>query len=81
MFDVSNPTAPVLVTTVKNRDFAQPTSKPCAPPATDNCPNPAAGDLGPEGLEFVPDWASPTRKPLLIVGNEVSGTTTVWQVE
>jgi hypothetical protein len=43
--------------------------------------NPVSEDLGPEGLEFVPGWASPTRKALLIAGNEVSGTTTVWQVE
>ena len=43
-------------------------------------PNPAAGDLGPEGLEFVPAALSPTRKPLLIVGNEVSGTTTVYEI-
>jgi DNA-binding beta-propeller fold protein YncE len=81
VFDVSNPTAPSFVTLAINRDFAQPTNLPCVAPATGPCPNPAAKDLGPEGLEFVPDWASPTRKALLIVGNEVSGTTTVWQVE
>jgi hypothetical protein len=39
-----------------------------------------AGDLGPEGLHFVPARQSPNRKPLLLVGNEVSGTVTVWQV-
>ena len=39
-----------------------------------------AGDLGPEGLHFVPAWQSPTRKPLLLVGNEVSGTTTTYEV-
>lgn len=39
-----------------------------------------AGDLGPEGLHFVPARQSPNRKPLLLVGNEVSGTMTVWQV-
>jgi hypothetical protein len=42
-------------------------------------PNPAAGDLGPEGIKFVPAAHSPTRKPLVIVGNEVSGTTTVYE--
>lgn len=40
-----------------------------------------AGDLGPEGLHFVPPAASPDGTPLLLVGNEVSGTTTVWRVE
>lgn len=39
-----------------------------------------AGDLGPEGILFVPSADSPNGKPLLIVGNEVSGTTTIWQV-
>jgi len=38
------------------------------------------GDLGPEGLTFIPASKSPNGKPLLIVGNEVSGTTAVMQV-
>lgn len=40
----------------------------------------AAGDLGPEGLEFVPAPRSPNGRPLLIVGHEVSGTTAIYQV-
>jgi hypothetical protein len=81
VFDLENPTAPQLLRVAINRDFSQSPSVACTPPATGSCPNPAAGDLGPEGLEFVPAWASPTRRALLIVGNEISGTTTVWQVE
>lgn len=38
------------------------------------------GDLGPEGLHFVRAAHSPNGKPLLIVGNEVSGTTAIFQI-
>lgn len=38
------------------------------------------GDLGPEGLVIVPAAQSPNGQPLLIVGNEVSGTTAVYQI-
>jgi hypothetical protein len=74
VFDVTDPTKPAYVTMAINRDFSQPTN-------IAGAPNPAAGDLGPEGLEFVPAWLSPNRKPLLIVGNEISGTTTIWQID
>jgi hypothetical protein len=45
-----------------------------------NTRNGTAGDTGPEGLAFVPAAKSPNGKPLLIVGNEVSGTTAIFQV-
>ncbi len=38
------------------------------------------GDVAPEGLEFVPAAASPTGVPLVIVANEVSGTTTAYEL-
>jgi DNA-binding beta-propeller fold protein YncE len=40
----------------------------------------ATGDRGPEGLSFIPAAQSPNGKPLLVVGHEISGTTTVLQV-
>jgi DNA-binding beta-propeller fold protein YncE len=40
----------------------------------------ATGDRGPEGLAFIPAGKSPNGKPLLILGHEVSGTTTVLQL-
>jgi YVTN family beta-propeller protein len=40
----------------------------------------ATGDRGPEGLLYIPADKSPNGKPLLVVGNEVSGTTLVLQV-
>ncbi len=35
-------------------------------------------DLGPEGLEFVPAWESPTKEAMLLVTNEVSGTVSAY---
>ena len=43
-------------------------------------PNPRAGDLGPEGLAFVPAVDSPNGRPLLIVGNEISGSTRIYEI-
>ncbi|GAA5785176.1 choice-of-anchor I family protein [Chitiniphilus shinanonensis] len=69
IYDVTNPAAPSYVSYLNTRDFtADPTTA-------------AAGDLGPEGLVFVSAAKSPNGKPLLIVGNEVSGTTAIYQVE
>lgn len=68
VYDITVPAEATFVTYVNNRDFdADPESS-------------EAGDLGPEGLTFVPANASPTRAPLLVVGNEVSGTTTFFEV-
>lgn len=45
-----------------------------------NTRNGAAGDLGPEGVAFVPSVQSPSKEPLLIVGNEISGTTAIFRI-
>jgi hypothetical protein len=39
-----------------------------------------AGDLAPEGMQFVPADQSPTGGALLLVANEVSGTLSVYRV-
>jgi hypothetical protein len=69
VYDVTNPIAPVFVDYVNNRDFT-------VDPATAE----AAKDLGPEGVIFIDAKDSPTRSPLLVVANEVSGTVTLYSV-
>jgi hypothetical protein len=68
VFDLSNPAAPRFVDYLNNRDF------------NGDIEDGTAGDSGPEGLAFIPWWQSPTRTPLLVVSNEVSGTTTIYQL-
>jgi len=65
VYDVTNPTAPVFVTYFNNRATAG---------------TALTGDRGPEGVLFVPAAKSPNGKPLLIVGNETSGTTAILQL-
>jgi DNA-binding beta-propeller fold protein YncE len=69
MYDLTVPYAPQYVGMAWNRNL---TAK------TDTA---EAGDLGPEGLIFIRAADSPVSKPLLVVANEISGTTTVWQID
>ena len=66
VYDVSNPTNPQFVT-YKN-------------PAIDGSTGAGATDVSPEGMVFVPAAQSPNGTPLLLVANELSGTTTVYEV-
>ncbi len=70
-YEITNPAAPRFISYQVNRQFdldieAKPDQ---------------VGDLGPEGMTFVPADKSPIKAPLLIVGNEVSGTTSVYRIK
>jgi DNA-binding beta-propeller fold protein YncE len=68
VYDISNPLAPVFVQFINNRDFNG-----VAEEGT-------AGDLAPEGLLFIDSSNSPNGQPLLVVTNEVSGSTTIYSI-
>lgn len=65
---ISNRGAPGFVQYVNPRDFS-------GDPQADT-----AGDLGLEGLAFISQRESPTGNPLLVVGNEISGSITVYEI-
>ncbi len=66
-YDITDPKNAKFVTYINNRDFTQ------------NPESAAAGDLGPEGVTFIPASEFPTGKAMVAVGNEVSGTTTLFE--
>lgn len=76
VYDVTNPLFPTFELYFNNRLFTPGLS--LATNVTAN--NASDGDLAPEGLMFVPAAQSPNGQPLLIVANETSGTTTIYQV-
>lgn len=73
VFDISNPAAPAFVDYLNSREdwTTEDTGSVLA----------VAGDLGPEGLLFIAADDSPSGSALLVVGNEVSGTTAVYEIE
>ncbi len=80
VYDISDPANVEYVTYVNNRDFAVSVEDGIEEAADPAAFLASAGDLGPEGLTFVSATDSPTGEALVIVGNEVSGTTTFFGV-
>ncbi len=76
VWDLTLPEAPRFVSYVNTRDFAF-----SAQDGEDNAAAlSAAGDVGPEASVFVAAEDSPTGEALLVLGNEVSGTTAILSV-
>ncbi|WP_353814681.1 choice-of-anchor I family protein [Agromyces sp. SYSU T00266] len=73
-YDITDPAASTFVTYFNNRDFSVSVDGDGVDLLA------AAGDLGPEGLTFIPAETSPTGEPMLAVANEVSGTTTLYAI-
>ncbi|MDJ0601845.1 MAG: choice-of-anchor I family protein [Crocosphaera sp.] len=68
IYHVTDPENPYFVNYINNRDFTQ------------DVTSSLAGDLGPEGVLFINPEDSPNNSPLLVVANEVSGTTSIYGV-
>jgi DNA-binding beta-propeller fold protein YncE len=73
VYDISNPYDPSFVQYINRRNFN-------IDPEEGTIKG-TVGDLGPEGLLFISADESPNNFPLLVVPNEVSGTTTIYQIE
>jgi hypothetical protein len=69
VYDITNPYGPQYAGYLNHRDFTAPVD------------SAQAGDLGPEGLTFIPGTHMPDGIARLIVGNEVSGTTSIYQIK
>lgn len=75
VYDISNPESAEFVQYINTRDFSQDIDS-----LVEGGNFSAVGDLGPESIRFVPAEQSPNGEALLIVGNEVSGTTALFAV-
>ncbi len=75
-YDITDPESPVFVDYINERDFSVDIDEEIA---AGDAPSFAAGDLGPEGLAFASVEESPIDDPLVFVGHEISGTTTIFR--
>ncbi|MGO0604311.1 choice-of-anchor I family protein [Brevibacterium linens] len=79
-FDLSDPSAPKFATYFNNRDFSVSVEDEIEDVSDPAALLSSAGDLGPEGITFLGADESPTGEAALVVGNEVSGTTSLYSV-
>ena len=73
VYDITDPMAPVYQDYLNSRETWD------VDPDAGNLEG--YGDLGPEGLVFIPAADSANGKALLVVGNEVSGSTAIYEVQ
>ena len=66
VYDITNPRVPLYERYLTTRTFGGASVGP---------------DSGPEGMVFVSASKSPTKKPLLVYGNETTGTVAIWQLD
>lgn len=67
-YRIDEPGSPEFVSYTNGRDFGAETAE-------------ESVDLGPEGVLFVTEEDSPTGRPLVVLSHEVTGTTTIYQVD
>ncbi|MES2656582.1 MAG: choice-of-anchor I family protein [Bacteroidota bacterium] len=65
IYNITNPTAPYFVQYINSRNFS-------VTPSQANLST--VGDLGPEGIAFIPSSESPNGVNMIMLSNEVSGT-------
>lgn len=87
VYDVTNPFQAAFVAHYNNRNFNvdfeldDDLDNPCDENEGMDCSQvPEAGDLGPESIKFISAEHSPNGNALLLIGNEVSGSVTVYQI-
>ncbi|MDZ4667243.1 MAG: choice-of-anchor I family protein [bacterium] len=71
IYNITNPLSPYFVQYINSRNFS-------VTPGQANLAT--VGDLGPEGIAFIPRNESPNGKDLVLLSNEVSGTVAIYQI-
>ncbi|MFO1433782.1 MAG: choice-of-anchor I family protein [Candidatus Competibacteraceae bacterium] len=81
VYDITDPQQPLFQQYINNRNFTIHPRNTCGANGTqesDACVH--VGDLGPEGVLFIAAQDSPIEKPLLVVANQTSSSTTLYQI-